>query len=158
MTDVEYFLTVPGITGSSTEEAHVGAIPATDFSWGTSTATIHFGSGGSGTARPKPEPLVVTAPSSIASPELFIRSARGTHLAEVTFVARKAGGQPVDFLTLTLKDAIITSYHQEGHDSGQPSDSVELACRSMTQTYVGVNPDGSAAAPVTEAFDYGVAR
>jgi type VI secretion system secreted protein Hcp len=156
MTDVEYFLAVPGVTGSSTDKAHPGAIPATDFSWGTSSTMIHFG-GGSGTARPKPEPFVVTAPSSIASPELFIRSARGTHLVEVMFIARKAGEQPLDFLTLTLKDAIITSYHQEGHDSGQPSDSVELAFRSMTQTYVGVKPDGSPAEPVTETFDYGLA-
>jgi type VI secretion system secreted protein Hcp len=156
MTDIEYFLTVPGVAGSSTDKAHPGAIPATEFSWGMST-TSHVG-GGPGAARPKPEPLVVTAPSSIASPELFIRSARGNHLAEVTFIARKGGEQPLDFLTLTLKEVIIASYHQEGHDSGQPSDSVELAFRSMTQTYVGVNPDGSAAAPVTETFDYGMAR
>ena len=157
MTDIQYFLIVPGVTGSSTDEAHPGAIPATDFSWGTSTAMIHLGSG-SGTARPKPEPLVVTAPSSVASPELFIRSARGTHLPEVTFVVRKAGERPLDFLTLSLKDAIIAGYHQEGHESGQPADTVELAFRSMTQTYVAVNPDGTAAAPVTETFDYGLAR
>jgi type VI secretion system secreted protein Hcp len=158
VTDVQYFLIVPGVTGASTDDSHPGAIPATGFSWGTSTTMIHLGSGGAGTARPKPQPLVVTATSGAASPELFIRCARGTHLPEVTFIARKAGERPVDFLTLTLKDAIISSYREEGDEAAQPSDTVELAYRSMTQTFAGVNPDGSAAQPVTETFDFGVAR
>jgi type VI secretion system secreted protein Hcp len=158
MADVDYFLTVPGVTGSSTDEDHPGAIRATGFSWGTSTTTGPHLSTGSGTGRAKAEPLVVTASSSIASPELFIRCARGVHLAEVTFVARKAGAHPIDVLTLTLKDALITSYRQAGQEVGQPADTVELTYRSMTQTYVGQKPDGSSAPPVTDTFDFGSAH
>jgi type VI secretion system secreted protein Hcp len=157
MADVDYFITVPGVTGSSTDRDHPGAIPATGFSWGTSTTDTHL-STGSGTGRAKAEPLVVTASSSIASPELFIRCARGVHLAEVTFVARKAGAHPIDVLTLTLKDALITSYRQAGQEVGQPADTVELIYRSMTQTYVGQKPDGSTAPPVVETFDFGSPR
>jgi type VI secretion system secreted protein Hcp len=157
MADVDYFLTVPGVMGSSTDRDHLGAIPATEFGWGTSTTGTQHGIG-SETGPAKAEPLVVTASSSIASPELFIRCARGIHLAEVTFVARKAGAHPIDVLTLTLKDALITSYRQAGQEVGQPADTVELTYRSMTQTYVGQKPDGSSAPPVTDTFDFGSAH
>jgi type VI protein secretion system component Hcp len=156
MSDVDYFLTVPGVTGSSTDQDHPGAIPATAFGWGTSTPGTHADTGAA-MGRPRAEPLVVTAPSSIASPELFFHCARGLHLQEVTFVARKPGAHSIDNITLTLKDALITAYRQAGQAAGQPADTLELTYPSMTQTYVGQKPDGSPAAPVTETFDFGLA-
>ena len=62
-------------------------------------------------------PNSVVLSASGASQSLMRHCATGTHYPNVRIVCRKAGGTQQEFLTFTMHDVIITSYHTGGDGS-----------------------------------------
>jgi type VI secretion system secreted protein Hcp len=146
------FLKVPTINGGSTIEGHVGDIELLTWLWGASNGGSAGGAGGS-SGKASFADLTVTKHVDQGSPALFAAVSKGTHYATVLLSVRKAGGDPVDYLTLKLEDAIFTSDALVG-DGGDPIPRERVAVQSqkITLTFQRQKTDGSYE-PVATCYD-----
>lgn len=86
---------------------------------------------------------------------LFLACASGRRISKATLTGRKRGdGRPVDYLTITLTDAVLSSYQQSGTsgDGGTPMEQVLCAFGKIHLEYRPVNADGSLGAPVSATY------
>ena len=112
------FLKLDTIAGESTDDKHKGEIEIESFSWGlTQTGSPVGGGGGAGKAQF--EDLTLVAPTSSASPKLFVAAAGGEHLKEANLTVRKAGEKPVEFYKIRLEDVLVSSFHTAGAEGGE---------------------------------------
>jgi type VI secretion system secreted protein Hcp len=129
MADVRYVLQLGDLEGESTLEGHEGAIEVRSFAWGLSHPTSGGGAGGgAGTGKVDVDDLTFVATTSIASPNLMLACAQGTHFPEAVLTGlRKAKGKGKDqFLVIRLTDVLVDSYAIVGTDGGVPEDEVTL--------------------------------
>jgi type VI secretion system secreted protein Hcp len=118
------YLKIGDIKGESTDEKHKGEIEVLSWSWGESapraglTAVV---------ARPAAGPgrLTITKPVDSSSPELARAAASGRKFERmtVTLPPSRAGGK---YLTVTLRDVVISSVQQSG-SGDTPTESVAFA-------------------------------
>jgi type VI secretion system secreted protein Hcp len=84
------------------------------WSWGLSqSGTTHMGSGG-GAGKANFQDLSFTKYIDLASADLMFASATGKHLTKAELVIRKAGEKPLDYLTITMDEVIVTSLSTGG--------------------------------------------
>ncbi len=65
-------------------------------------------------ARPACKDISITKWVDKASPILIQKCAKGSHIDDGELVVRKAGDTPLEYLTITMKDIIITSVSTGG--------------------------------------------
>jgi type VI secretion system secreted protein Hcp len=147
------FLKLDGIEGESTDARHQGEIDVLSWSWGVSnSATILAGHGG-GSGKATFDSLKVAAVTSKASPILMLATASGQHISGAVLTARKAGGAQPEFLTITMEDVVVSSYHL-GTDAGAlPSDQFSLTYAKIVMEYRPQKADGTLAPPITAGWD-----
>jgi len=115
---IDAFLKLEGIKGESADKAHKDEIDILSWSWGMSqTGTTHRGSGG-GAGKVSVQDLSVMKYVDRSSPVLMQKCCTGAHIPSVVLSVRKAGGEPLDYLILTLEDVLISSV-QSGGAAGQ---------------------------------------
>jgi type VI secretion system secreted protein Hcp len=104
------------------------------FNWGAMSTGGGPGAGGGGAGRVEIDELSFVAPSSIASPSLFLACATGRHLPEAVLTGRRTGnkGGTRNVLVIRLKDVTVTSYNQSGGDGELPEDEASLAFAEIT--------------------------
>jgi len=137
---VDYFLKIDGIDGESTDDRHKGEIEIT--SWSASAATAATTSGKSKGACIKD--ITFTKTLDKASPLLLANAVSGMNIPAATFVARKAGKEQQEYLTIVLKDVIITSVQDAGATGESvPMESITLGFGSLNLQYKAQKPDGS---------------
>jgi type VI secretion system secreted protein Hcp len=111
---VDTFLKLGDLKGESQVKGFEDQIQVLAWSWGMSqTGTTHQGSGG-GTGKVNVQDLSFTHYVDSSSPALILACCKGTHYPEATLVMRKAGGDPLPYLTLKLTDVIVTSVSDGG--------------------------------------------
>lgn len=128
MPDVDYFLKIPGIDGESQDAKHKGEIELTSWSFGASqTGSFAHGSGG-GAGKVNMQDFHFTMPISKASVKLFLACANGEHIANAVLTARKAGKEQQEYLKITFKECLVSSYQTggSGGSMGLPIDSISL--------------------------------
>lgn len=152
---VDYFLKMDGIQGESQDAKHKGEIEIESFSWGLSqTGTLAFG-GGAGAGKVQFQDFHFTTRVSKASPSLMLGCATGQHIKEGTLIARKAGGDQVEFIKITLSDILVSSY-QSGGSSGSealPTDQFSLNFAKVDFAYYPQRPDGTVDLAVRGGWD-----
>jgi type VI secretion system secreted protein Hcp len=139
-------ITEPNIKGESQVKGFEDQIEIRSFQWGVSN-NVTFGTGGGGTSvgKASAQDLLLTADSSIASPELFIACATGDHIKEGLLSLRSAGASQTTFATVRLTNVFVVAYDQAGvGESGNPTDEFALRYGKIEFTYNGVK----------ETFDY----
>jgi type VI secretion system secreted protein Hcp len=144
----DMFLKISGIKGESADAVHKEEIEILSWSWGTSTGTGRIKRG---TVAPQCiQDLVVTKFVDSATPQLIMNAVVGQPAKEAVLSVRKAGGDQQEYLILTMKDVIVTSYQTGGQDgSNLPlTDTVMLSFSSITGEYIPQRPDGSPGNPV----------
>ncbi|HEY3000096.1 MAG TPA: type VI secretion system tube protein Hcp [Acidimicrobiales bacterium] len=149
-----WFLDLDGIDGGSTDTHHVGDIDVLVWSWGLAQRAPTPGSGsGAGAGRAAFEDLHVTAPTSVATPKLFLTCATGRHIPTAV-LAGERGGKAGVFLRIKLADVLLTSVHL-GDDAGggPPTDQFALSYAKIEVTFTPVTASGAAGTPVTAGFD-----
>jgi type VI secretion system secreted protein Hcp len=116
-------LKVPGIQGESTIKGHKGEIDLKSTSFGAS--------------RPKMGEIIVVKRFDKSSPALFQAVATGKHFSKVTIVFhRKAGRGQQDYLTFTMKDAIISSLKNISSPADpRPQEQLTLNFTKLTTEY-----------------------
>lgn len=150
----DIFLKINGIDGESQDFAHKNEIEVSSWSWQVSQpSAMHSGSGG-GAGKASVDDLAFLHDIDRASPNLMKYCLTGKHIPEATLRVRKAGGNPLEFLTITMNDVIVTSVQPcGGSGSGSAQELVHLSFSKVTQEYVVQNAQGGSGGAVTAGFD-----
>jgi type VI secretion system secreted protein Hcp len=155
MAVVDYFLKIDGIPGESKDAKHKGEVDVGAWSWGE-TATVPSGPGGGGGAgKVTIQDLNFTSTISKASPQLMLACASGKHIKNAVLTARRGGKAQAEFLTITLRDVLVSSYQTaagDGDESG-PLDSISLNFSQIEVEYRETKPDGTLGTPVKFGWD-----
>jgi type VI secretion system secreted protein Hcp len=84
------------------------------WSWGLSNSgSAHMGTG-QGSGKASFQDISITKYLDLSSSKLMYSAATGKHLKEADIIVRKAGEHPLEYLTIKLKDILISSYSTGG--------------------------------------------
>lgn len=151
----DMFLKIDGIEGESLDATHKNEIEVLDWNWEVAqTSNMHSGSGG-GSGRATVEDFVFTHYFDKASPNLLSYCLTGKHIKNIQFVVRKAGGDPLEYLTIKFTDVIVTKVTMEGSlaDEARPREKVKFSFTKMTQDYVMQNAEGNKSGVISASYD-----
>src|SRR3954462_4120254 len=106
---VDMFMKIDEMKGESRDTKHKEDIDVLAWSWGMSNSgSAHVG-GGAGAGKVNVQDLSFTKYIDKSSCSLMLACCNGKHFPSATLVVRKAGEQPLEYLTITLTELIVTS-------------------------------------------------
>jgi type VI secretion system secreted protein Hcp len=146
-------LKITGIEGESQKDGHTNEIDVLSFSFGATqsgTAHVGFGSGG---GQANVQDLTVTKYVDKASPLLFFNCVTGAHIEQAVLSIRRAGGKPLDYMVVTLKQVVVTSVSTgaSGTDD-RVQETISLNFSEITHQYTPQNKDGSGLGPIIKKY------
>jgi type VI secretion system secreted protein Hcp len=151
---VDMFLKVDGIKGEAPDDKHKDEIEVLSYSFGVSQSGTGSYGGGSGAGKANFQDFSFTHKEDVASPILFLRCATGEHIPSATFVARKAGGDKQEYLTIKLTDILVTSVSKGGSGSDEvPMEQVSMNYAKVEMDYKPQTKDGKLGAAVKSGYD-----
>jgi len=148
------FLKLDGIDGESQDATHAKEIDVLAWSWGASqSGTTHMGQGGGG-GKVNVQDLSITKYVDSATNNLLQRTFDGKHIKEATLVVRKAGGTPLEYLTIKMTDVMVSSV-STGGSGGEDrlTENVVLNFSKVEIIYKPQKEDGSADADKLAGWD-----
>ncbi|WP_144114082.1 Hcp family type VI secretion system effector [Paraburkholderia sp. BCC1886] len=150
----DIFLKISGIDGESQDASHKNEIEVMSWGWRVSqSSNMHAGSGG-GAGKASVDDLAFEHYVDRASPNLMKYCLTGKHISEATLVARKAGGNPLEYFKLTMSDVIVTAVQPAGCiNEERMREQVRMSFANVKQEYVVQNPQGGSAGAVTASYD-----
>jgi type VI secretion system secreted protein Hcp len=111
---VDMFMKLGDIKGESTDSKHKEEIDVLAWSWSLSqSGTTHMGGGG-GAGKVSVQDISFTKYVDASSNALILACCTGTHYPEALLTVRKAGGDPLEYIKLTMKEVMITSLSTGG--------------------------------------------
>jgi type VI secretion system secreted protein Hcp len=142
---IDAFLKIDGVKGESVVKGHAGEIDVLSWSWGMSqSGTTHLGTGG-GAGKVDVQDLSFTHYVDSSAPNLMQACCTGKHYDEALLVLRKAGTNPLDYITITLKNVIITSISTGGSGGEEMvTENVTLNFNEFTYAYQPQDKTGAA--------------
>lgn len=141
---VDMFIKIGDIKGESLDDSHRDEIDVLAWSWGMSqSGTTHMGGGG-GSGKVAIQDLSVTKYVDKASPNLMKFCSNGGHIEEAKLTVRKAGGAPLEYIIITMKQVIVTSV-STGGSGGEDrlTENVTLNFAKVKYEYQPQKADGS---------------
>ncbi|MDB5901170.1 MAG: Hcp1 family type secretion system effector [Betaproteobacteria bacterium] len=151
---VDMFMKVGDLKGESKDNTHKESIDVLAWSWGMSqSGTTHLGTGG-GSGKVSVQDLSFTKYVDKSSTNLIMACCNGKHYPEAKLTVRKAGENPLEYLTITMKDVIVTAVSTGG--SGGEDRLTENVTLNFGQFYTEYKPqkaDGSGDAGVFAKWD-----
>jgi type VI secretion system secreted protein Hcp len=148
----DILLKIDGIDGESKDARHPKAIQLIYWEWTVSQqSNMHSGSGG-GAGKASFSDLEFKHEVDRASPNLFSYCAQGKHIPKAELIMRKSGGNPLEYLKITMNDVLITKVNPTA-DSNYSIETVGMSFSKIAQEYVVQNAQGGSAGAVTASFD-----
>jgi type VI secretion system secreted protein Hcp len=92
------------------------------------------GAGTGSAARTRVSDLQIMKRTDKASPSLFKACATGKHIPTATLTVRKAGSK-TPYLTITLKNVLVSSYQLGGSGGGKATESLSLNFTKIEYKY-----------------------
>ncbi|HEV1287186.1 MAG TPA: type VI secretion system tube protein Hcp [Bryobacteraceae bacterium] len=176
MAQVDAFWDCPDIKGESTDSKHQNTVEIDSYNWGCSQAsTTGSATAGPGAGKVRADHLHFRTLPSAATPGFFSFCGSGKPIAKATLYVRKAGGNQIDYITITLEQCLITShriamgYDIEQSGGGFVYDStagmantddwvvheyVSVSYGKLTLQYNAQAADGTQGAPVVKWVDF----
>lgn len=151
----DMFIKIDGIEGESLDASHKNEIQVLAWNWEVSQhSNMHSGSGG-GSGKASVADFCFSHYMDKASPNLLSYCLLGKHIKNIRFVLRKAGGDPLEYLTINFTDVIITRVDMAGslEDETRPREIVRFSFTKMTQDYVMQNAEGHKSGVVSANYD-----
>lgn len=150
----DIFLKINGIDGESQDAAHKNEIDISSWSWQVlQESNMHQGSGG-GSGKATVKDLVVVHNVDRSSPNLMKYCLTGKHISEARLTVRKAGGNPLEYLKITMTDVVITNVQPAGSTKDEViSEQVSMSFAKVKQEYTVQNQQGGSGGAVTAGFD-----
>jgi type VI secretion system secreted protein Hcp len=154
---VDMFLALDGVKGESADSKHKGECDILAWSWGIhNTGTFQSGSGG-GTGKSSFNDISVTKYVDVASPNLMLFCANGKHVAKATITVRKAGENPLEYLTIKLTKVLVSSYTTGGSGSDERlTENVSLNFAQVAVSYA--SQDATGAKSGSQDFGWNIAE
>ncbi|RJQ70901.1 MAG: type VI secretion system tube protein Hcp [Desulfobacteraceae bacterium] len=151
---VDMFIKLDGIKGEAIDSKHKDEIDVLAWSWGISqSGTFHRGSGG-GAGKANVQDISLTKYIDKASAPLFKSCANGQHIKEALLTVRKAGKDPLEYITIKLSPVIVTNV-SVGGSGGEDrlTENVTLNFGKVEYTYKSQKPDGSPGDTMPFSYD-----
>ena len=151
---VDMFIKVGDLKGESKDKAHAGEIDVLAWSWGASNSgNAHMG-GGQGAGKVNVQDLSFTKYIDKSTPDLMLFCCNGKHIPEAKLTVRKAGETPLEYLTITMNDLIVTSL-STGGSGGEDrlTENVTLNFAKVKVNYVEQTEKGAAGAKPQMGWD-----
>lgn len=144
------------IKGESRDKAQgaKGDVDVLAWSWGMSqSGSTHMGGGG-GAGKANFQDLSFTKYVDSASSALMVALAKGSHIAEVVLMVRKAGEGQQKYILITMKEVIVTSV-STGGSGGEDrlTENVTLNFAEVTFDYTPQDSKGTVAGDKTFAWN-----
>ena len=138
------------IKGESKDAEYEGKIDILSWNWGMSqSGTFHEGGGG-GAGKVSIQDIVITKNVDSASANLMLYCAKGNHFEEGKLVCRKAGGEQLEYLVITMKKIMVTNISTGGDPAAdQLTETVTLNFAEVAVEYTEQMEDGTGGAAVT---------
>lgn len=141
---VDMFLKLSGdIKGESQDDKHKDEVDVLAWSWGVSqSGTFHSGGGG-GSGKASFQDISVTKYVDKASNGLLRVCSNGEALDTADLVVRKAGKTPLEYITIKMKNVLVTSV-STGGSGGEDrlTENISLNFAEVEYTYTGQTPTG----------------
>ena len=151
---VDYFLKIDGIDGESADSKHKNEIQLESWSWGATQEGSFGHSGGGGAGKVAMQDFNFVMKVNKSSPKLFDACATGSHIPKAVLVCRKAGKQQQEFLTVTFKDILVSSYQTGGSANDViPTDQISLNFADIEFDYKEQKADGTLGASVKKGYN-----
>ena len=106
---MDQFIKIGTLKGESKDKTHGDEIDVLAWSWGMSSSGSAQQGGGAGAGKVNVLDLSVTKYIDKSSPDLMLACCNGKHFDKAVLVVRKAGENPLEYITITMEDLIITS-------------------------------------------------
>jgi len=153
---VDMFLELDGVKGESVDKAHKGKIDILSWNWGLqNSGTFHHGSGG-GAGKASFNDISITKYIDAASPNIMLFCANGKHFAKGKIIVRKAGENPLEYLTVEFEKAMVANYRTGGSGGEERlTESVTLNFAKVKVEYVTQAEKGGKGTPHAFAWDIG---
>lgn len=150
----EFFLKLEGLKGESQDHVHEDAIEVAGWSWGGSNSGSMHEARGGGTGKPDFQDLSVTKYADTATPVLWQCLATGKHIPTGELIARKAGGDPVEFLRIELESILVSGIEIGGAEGdARTTEQITLNFARWKLVYTPQEADGTPGAEVEFGFD-----
>ena len=137
----DIFLKIDGIDGESADGKHKDEIDVLSWSLSASNSGSMAYGGGGGAGRVSFNDLQISKRIDKASPKLLETCASGNHIKNIVLIARKQGGEQMDYLKITFNDLIVSSFSQSGH--GEDSETVTFNFGQIEYAYTTQNEKGT---------------
>jgi type VI secretion system secreted protein Hcp len=148
------FMQIGTLKGESKDKVHTGKIDVLAWSWGCSNSgSAHVG-GGLGAGKANVQDLSFTKYIDKCSPSLMLACCKGTHYDTATLIVRKAGGKPLEYLTVTLSEVMISGVSTGGSGAeDRLTENVILNFAKVKVDYVEQKADGTEGDKPTMTYD-----
>ena len=151
---VDMFIKIGSLEGEARDKAHGKEIDVLAWSWGASNSgSAHVG-GGAGAGKVNVQDLSFTKYIDKSSPDLMLACCNGKHFPEAKLIVRKAGENPLEYITITLTDVLVTSV-STGGSGGEDrlTENVTLNFAKVKLNYVEQTEKGAAGAKPQMGWD-----
>lgn len=151
----DMFIKIDGIEGESLDASHKNEIEVLNWNWESfQHSNMHAGSGG-GAGKATVSDFRFEHYLDKASTNLLSYCLSGKHIKEIKFVVRKAGGDPLEYLTIKFTDVIITQVSASGCSSEdvRPREIVSFSFSGFTQDYVMQSAEGNKSGIISASYD-----
>ncbi len=147
---VDIFLNIKDIEGESTATGHEKEIVVDSWSLGLSNTVIREGGGGARAGKVKFNDIQITKRIDKSTPLLMMAASSGQPVPQAVLTISKRGeDKPVDYITITLKDVLITSIQLSGDSGdGQMSEDITINFGEIQFEYAQQKPDGTFEKPI----------
>ena len=110
----DMFIKMTGVTGGSKDKAMSNTCDILSFTWGMAQSGSRHVGGGGGAGKVFVHDMTFTKYSDKASGTIMQFCCNGKHIPEAVLTVRRAGGNPVEEITMTMTDVIVTSVSAGG--------------------------------------------
>lgn len=133
-------------TGESKHIKHKDEIQALAWSWGASQSGSFGHGAGGGAGKANVQDISITKYIDKSSTAFIKAVVTGDHIGSVVLSVSKAGGKQEDYFTITLTDAMVTSY-STGGSGGEDmlTENVSIAFAKFDIEYFAQNDKGAVA-------------
>jgi type VI secretion system secreted protein Hcp len=150
----EMFLKLDQVPGESADRRHRDEIDVLSWAWGLAQSASTHSGGGGGVGKVTVNDLTFTKLLDIASPLLLRLCCNGRHVPKAVLTVRSSGATPVEYLTITLDEVIVSSVTVAAADGhGRPAENVTLNFARFHFAYARQRSDGTLDAPVKAEWD-----
>ena len=150
----DMFLKLEGIDGESKDEKKQNQIEIASFSFGGTNNGSFYTATGGGVGKVNLQDVHFTKQIDKSSPNLFGILTSGKHIDKATITVRKAGGDPKDYLIVTLTPCLVSSYNISGSDGGgMPQESFSLNYDKIEFEYKTQDDKGNLGASIKKSYE-----